>query len=801
MADFHAADLWVAVVPETSQVGPAMEQAGKEAKGKFGDAVKGIGKNIHDEFTDVGKHAKDAFGKAGKTAGEIFSSEIGKELTNTAAKEIGAALGDAVRDLPGVARGVELFQQWGSASKVAAGGLQGVADAMHNARAGDFAGALEGVDRALKSAEPVAKLFGQDISGWQRPLGDVLDKAKPLTDDIDRLKGNIHDTVDGLKTFTNNAPQFAGAFEMIGKAAGPVAITLATISALDKNFAGDLNKLLDGLKSHDPSKIASGGGGMMWNSLKDYSTLFGLAPMPWQHQGESSSQHTWTYWPGFKGAPTTPDPLLDLPYPEHFIGPIPKGAVRAPGGVAPPTPSPSPSAGGGSVYKDWYGHGANWDAIAGPEAGGNWQIDHGEGPDVTGGLQIATQTWLANGGGKYAPKAFMATPEQQKTIGDRILATQGPGAWPTTSKNHPDWFKGGSGSGVGAIGSDSLNLDTIPLAAQKYANDCIDASARIILSHSGVNMTEDQLKGVIAPGGTIESQAAGLNRLYPAGRFMAMAGSGGSQAAMFKAIKASIDQGVGSILNVAPGSSIAGHNFPDGHFIAATGYNPDGTINLSDTARGTRYSVSAADAFQATRGRGIVAGTGSGPGAGSGGASGPIPTGAEHDPLYVTAASSGGGSGGGSPFQSQGQQLGQGLLGGIMQSIGLDGSVFGGKSPLDWGAVKLGGGLLNYGMGLMNNMSPGRGGGGGLGGLAGLIPGPGAAISASAGPGGGSFGIGQQVGGGGGPTTVHNDNSVSVTTSHPDPYAWLQAAQFQQNGYKAPGSSNRFNLSPVPVGP
>jgi hypothetical protein len=51
-----------------------------------------------------------------------------------------------------------------------------------------------------------------------------------------------------------------------------------------------------------------------------------------------------------------------------------------------------------------------------------------------------------------------------------------------------------AGMGTGA----SLNLSTIPVAAQKYANDCIDASARIILSHSGVNMTEDQLQGVIA---------------------------------------------------------------------------------------------------------------------------------------------------------------------------------------------------------------------------------------------------------------------------------------------------------------
>jgi hypothetical protein len=158
--------------------------------------------------------------------------------------------------------------------------------------------------------------------------------------------------------------------------------------------------------------------------------------------------------------------------------------------------------------------------------------------------------------------------------------------------------------------SGGLNLSTIPIAAQRYANDCIDASARIILSHAGINMDEDQLQRVIAPGGSITSQAAGLNQLHPRGRFVPMAGSGGSQQAMFAAIKASIDGGSGSILNVAPGSSIAGRPFSEGHFIAVTGYNADGTLNLSDTAGGTQYSVSPADAFQATRGRGIVAGGG-----------------------------------------------------------------------------------------------------------------------------------------------------------------------------------------------
>lgn len=95
--------------------------------------------------------------------------------------------------------------------------------------------------------------------------------------------------------------------------------------------------------------------------------------------------------------------------------------------------------------------GINWNAIAGAESGGDWQITHGQGPDVTGGLQIATATWLSHGGGAYAPKAYLATPQQQISVAQSIIddPTQGPGAWPTTYKNHPEWFGTTSSSAAG----------------------------------------------------------------------------------------------------------------------------------------------------------------------------------------------------------------------------------------------------------------------------------------------------------------------------------------------------------------
>ena len=69
---------------------------------------------------------------------------------------------------------------------------------------------------------------------------------------------------------------------------------------------------------------------------------------------------------------------------------------------------------------------ADWDAIAQCESGGNWHLDG----EYDGGLQFHPDTWLAHGGGKYARYAWQASREQQIAIGEKVLAAQGPGAWP-----------------------------------------------------------------------------------------------------------------------------------------------------------------------------------------------------------------------------------------------------------------------------------------------------------------------------------------------------------------------------------
>ncbi|MFD7583778.1 transglycosylase family protein [Kitasatospora sp. NPDC059817] len=72
---------------------------------------------------------------------------------------------------------------------------------------------------------------------------------------------------------------------------------------------------------------------------------------------------------------------------------------------------------------------STWDKVAACESGGNWSINTGNG--YYGGLQFTKSTWLAYGGGQYAQYPNQATKEQQILIGEKVLAGQGEGAWPS----------------------------------------------------------------------------------------------------------------------------------------------------------------------------------------------------------------------------------------------------------------------------------------------------------------------------------------------------------------------------------
>ncbi|WP_394941456.1 transglycosylase family protein [Psychromicrobium sp. YIM B11713] len=70
---------------------------------------------------------------------------------------------------------------------------------------------------------------------------------------------------------------------------------------------------------------------------------------------------------------------------------------------------------------------AMWDRIAQCESGGNWAINTGNG--YYGGLQFDAGSWLANGGGAYAPRADLATRAQQIAVANTYYAKAGLGPW------------------------------------------------------------------------------------------------------------------------------------------------------------------------------------------------------------------------------------------------------------------------------------------------------------------------------------------------------------------------------------
>ncbi len=83
---------------------------------------------------------------------------------------------------------------------------------------------------------------------------------------------------------------------------------------------------------------------------------------------------------------------------------------------------------------------STWDALAECESGGDWDTNTGNG--YYGGVQFSQSTWEGYGGTEYAPRADLASREQQIAIAERVLAGQGWDAWPTCSDQ-----VGASGSG------------------------------------------------------------------------------------------------------------------------------------------------------------------------------------------------------------------------------------------------------------------------------------------------------------------------------------------------------------------
>jgi len=117
-------------------------------------------------------------------------------------------------------------------------------------------------------------------------------------------------------------------------------------------------------------------------------------------------------------APQPAAPVAAAPAPAAAT--VARAAQPAPPPAPAFTPAPAPAPATGSS-------GVNWDAIANCESTNNWSINTGNG--YYGGLQFDIGTWLSNGGGQYAPRADLATKDQQIAIAERVYASRGLSPW------------------------------------------------------------------------------------------------------------------------------------------------------------------------------------------------------------------------------------------------------------------------------------------------------------------------------------------------------------------------------------
>jgi cell wall-associated NlpC family hydrolase len=117
---------------------------------------------------------------------------------------------------------------------------------------------------------------------------------------------------------------------------------------------------------------------------------------------------------------------------------------------------------------------STWDKVAQCESSGNWAINTGNG--FYGGLQFTASTWAEFGGNAYASRADLATKDQQISVAEKVLASQGPGAWPVCSIQ-AGLTKGGaapqvdtSGSGSSATAAPSQSQTQAPAQSQSQSD-------------------------------------------------------------------------------------------------------------------------------------------------------------------------------------------------------------------------------------------------------------------------------------------------------------------------------------------
>ena len=147
---------------------------------------------------------------------------------------------------------------------------------------------------------------------------------------------------------------------------------------------------------------------------------------------------------------------------------------------------------------------AEWDAVAQCESGGNWSINTGNG--YYGGLQFSASTWAAYGGTQYAAQANQASKSQQIAVAEKVLASQGKGAWPVCGTGLSSaTYSGGSSSSSSNSSSNTSSRSTEEQSASRSTDR--PAAKKTVTTPTGKKVKKGDGEYKVVKGDTLSSIA------------------------------------------------------------------------------------------------------------------------------------------------------------------------------------------------------------------------------------------------------------------------------------------------------
>ncbi|MGY0064458.1 transglycosylase family protein [Streptomyces sp. LZ34] len=166
-----------------------------------------------------------------------------------------------------------------------------------------------------------------------------------------------------------------------------------------------------------------------------------------------------------------------------------------------------------------------WDKVAECESTDNWSINTGNG--YYGGLQFSQSTWEAFGGTSFAPRADLASKDQQIAIAEKVLDAQGPGAWPVCSVK-AGLTRGGQPADVstGSSGTTQSTPKAAPKATPKAAPEAAPKATTKAVDQSAAASGRSGSSYTVVGGDTLSRIAdaqdmdgvGGWQRLYESNR-------------------------------------------------------------------------------------------------------------------------------------------------------------------------------------------------------------------------------------------------------------------------------------------